>query len=377
MNCAFFSPDGLPSKKNPNLGIFTLEQAQACKEINNFTPYLFDLKSNNKKTITCDIFDGIKIYRLFNTKYNIIKLLKNYIFIFKTLSAIKPIFILCSFLNLRNVFYTFCIKYKIITIVHGTDANCKNFFKKIFFRSFLNKTFKVFTVSKYTKKILLKNFTYPFIKKKVFVVHNGFSREKLRNINKIFYNKNYKNKILLLSIANLVPRKNISDLIKIFAELDRKFKNKLHLNIVGDGSEKKNIKELIKKYNLNGHITLHSRLNNNEIAALYKMSKFFFLFSKNYKEQFEGFGIVFLEAMYKKNIVFASKHGGITDIVKNNFNGFLFDVNNTNYKKKVISSFSLILKDNITQKRIIKNAYNFSRNFSWKKNISQILSRTL
>ena len=107
------------------------------------------------------------------------------------------------------------------------------------------------------------------------------------------------------------------------------------------------------------------------------MSKFFFLFSKNYKEQFEGFGIVYLEAMYKKNIVFASKHGGITDIVKNNFNGFLFDLNNTNYKKKVISSFSLILKDNITQKRIIKNAYNFSRNFSWKKNISQILSRTL
>ena len=77
------------------------------------------------------------------------------------------------------------------------------------------------------------------------------------------------------------------------------------------------------------------------------MSKFFFLFSKNYKEQFEGFGIVFLEAMYRKNIVFASKHGGITDIVKNNFNGFLFDVNATYLDVIPLIEKAYTLKTNI------------------------------
>ena len=65
-----------------------------------------------------------------------------------------------------------------------------------------------------------------------------------------------------------------------------------------------------------------------------KQADFFFLFSKNYKHEFEGFGIVFLEAMYKKNIIFASRNGGMVDILKNNKNAFTFNAENQIIKTK-------------------------------------------
>ena len=108
---------------------------------------------------------------------------------------------------------------------------------------------KIICVSNYTKKILLKN--YRNVKNKIKVVHNGFSREKLNKIDYKFKKKIIKKgKLSILTIANLVPRKNLGDVIKIFNEINLKMKNKFHLNIVGQGSEKKKLLNLIKYYKL-------------------------------------------------------------------------------------------------------------------------------
>ena len=151
-------------------------------------------------------------------------------------------------------------------------------------------------------------------------------------------------------------------------------KNKFHLNIVGQGSEKKKLLNLIKYYKLEKNISIFSNLSNPKIASIFETSSFFFLFSKNYKHEFEGFGIVFLEAMYKKNLIFASRNGGITDILKNNKNAFTFNVENLNYKNKVLQTFYKIVANKSLQKKIIRNAINYSKHFSWKKNINSIIN---
>ena len=101
------------------------------------------------------------------------------------------------------------------------------------------------------------------------------------------------------------------------------------------------------------NVNIYSNLRDNQIASFYDVSKFFFLFSKNYGHEFEGFGIVFLEAMYKKSN-FSSQNGGITDILTNNKNAFTFDVEKSNYKKKVLSVFNSIMK-------IIKKEKNYKK----------------
>lgn len=369
-NIYIFSSVGFPSLKDVNSGIFSFEQAKAIRKNKVF---LFDLANNNTNKIFLDNYDGLRIYRLFNTKFNILKIINNIRFINGIIKKNNPNLIISSFLNVKNVIYTFYINTKKVVLIHGSDANTRGFIRKIVFNFYLRRLDKIICVSNYTKKIFLRNFKK--VKSKALVIHNGFSRDKLNRIDTRFKKKIQNNKkILILSVANLVPRKNLNDLIKIFYDINLKMKNKFHLNIVGQGSEKKKLIGLIEKYKLKKNVNIYSNLRDNQIASFYDVSKFFFLFSKNYGHEFEGFGIVFLEAMYKKNLIFSSQNGGITDILTNNKNAFTFDVEKSNYKKKVLSVFNSIMKNNKKRKKIIKNAFTYSKNFSWKKNIDLIIN---
>ena len=368
-NIFFFSSDGFPTKKNFNLGIFTFEQAKTLKNYNRF---LFDLSTNNSNQIFIDEYQGLKIYRLLNSKYNIIKIFKNILFLRKIFKKTKPEIILSSFLNIKNFIYSIFLDSKRIILIHGSDANTQGFGRKIIFKLYFNKLDKIICVSNYTKKILLKNFKN--IKHKTIVIHNGFSREKLDRIDYNLKKKFALRKIYILTVANLVPRKNVSDLIKIFYKINSKYKNKYHLNIIGQGSEKEKLEKEIKFYKLQKNISIFSNLSNPQIALFYTLSKYFFLFSKNYKHEFEGFGIVFLEAMYKKNLIFASKNGGTIDILKNKKNSFSFNVEKLNYEKKIIDEFFWLEKNKKFQKKIITNAFQYSKKFSWEKNIKSIIN---
>ncbi len=369
-NLFMCSSDGFPNKKNLNLGIFNFEQGKALKT---YKVHLFDLSTNNTKNIIIDNYDKIKIYRLFNSKFNLLKILKNYFFVKKIANKYKPSIVISSFLNVKNVIYTSFIKSKKIVLIHGSDANTKDLLRKFIFKFYLNKLDRIICVSNYTRKILLNN--YKNIKNKTIVVHNGFSRDKLDKIDYQFKKKiSKKRKVSILTIANLVPRKNIQDVIEIFYKINLKMKNKFHLNIVGQGSEKNNLLKLIKYYKLEKNISIFSNLNNFKIASIFEASRFFFLFSKNYKHEFEGFGIVFLEAMYKKNIIFASRNGGMVDILKNNKNAFTFNAEKSNYKNKVLNIFFKTISNKRMQQKIIRNALRYSKNFSWEKNINSIVN---
>ena len=362
-NIFIFSSDGFPTHKNINLGIFSFEQAKALK---NYNVFLFDLSTNNTKKIFIDNYQGFKIYRLLNAKLNIFKIFYNILFINNIARKNKPYFVLSSFLNLKNVIYTLTLNSKKTVLVHGSDANPIGFLRKIIFNYYLNKLNKIICVSNYTRKVLIHN--YKNIKNKTITIHNGFSKKKLDKTDKNFIKKiQNKKKILILTIANLVPRKNIHNLIHIFYKINLRAKDKYHLNIVGNGCEKKKLINLIKYYNLEKNISIYSNLHNSQISSFYKVSKYFFLFSKNYKHEFEGFGIVFLEAMYKKNLIFASRNGGSVDILKNKKNSFSFNVEKFNYKKKIVDTFFLLEKNRKLQKKIIKNAFQFSKKFSWEK----------
>ena len=77
--------------------------------------------------------------------------------------------------------------------------------------------------------------------------------------------------------------------------------------------------------------------------------------------------------MFAKSIVFASQHGGMQELVKNNVNGFSFNLR-TSKPNLIAKKIELVSKNKNIKKRIISKAHNFSSNFSWKKNIETILS---
>ena len=74
----FISSIGFPSKINKNVGIFTLEQAKAAEKEN--YPILIDLATNKTGKIYSDKIDGLIIYRILYSKYNPVKIIKNFFF---------------------------------------------------------------------------------------------------------------------------------------------------------------------------------------------------------------------------------------------------------------------------------------------------------
>ena len=372
----FISANGFPSTYNKNTGIFTFEQAKATNS--KHLSILIDLQTNKSNKIYSNNFEKIKIHRLLYTKYNLIRALKNLIYLFKLKKKYNPDLLICSFLNLKNVFYTYFLRGKTVTIIHGSDAVVINKLKKLVYYFYLINNHKIITVSNFTKKVLLTHFKDIQIKKKIKVVHNGFSKDKFKVINKKFLYKIPKNKIIISCIANAVPRKNIPFLINIFYELDAKYPNKYFLIIAGGyGSETKKINNLIIEYKLTKKILFKQNLLNSEIATILRFSNFFCLFSKEFNGEFEGFGIVFIEAMFTKNVVLASNHGGISEIVTNKKNGYKFNLNNKTVNKEIIKKIEFIQKNKKERDKVINNAYSYSLNFSWIKNINKVINLSL
>ena len=372
----FISSNGFPSKTNRNTGIFTYEQAKSASL--KYKTVLIDLQTNKKNLIYKDSFGGTKIHRLLYTKYNFLKVLINIIYLYNLKKKYQPSLSICSFLNLKNVFYSFILNVKTVTIIHGSDAVVTNYFKKIIYNYYLIKNHKIFTVSKYTKKILLNYFKNVLIKNKVKVVFNGFSREKLKLTNKEFLKKIPQKKIIISCIANAVPRKNIPFLINFFKELNSKYPQKYYLIIAGGfGPDSENIKYLIDRNRLKNEILFKQNLLNSEISSLLNKSKFFCLFSKEINKEFEGFGIVIIEAMFKKNIILSSYHGGIQNIIHNGKNGYLFDIKKKDVIKKIIRKINFFSNHKKERKKLISKAYSHSLNFSWEKNINEIINLSL
>ena len=80
-------------------------------------------------------------------------------------------------------------------------------------------------------------------------------------------------------------------------------------------------------------------------------------------------GRTILEAMSLGIPVFATNLGGHKYIIKDNVNGFLFDIENQNILKKIL----LVNQNKILKNRIINNAFNYLENFNKDKIFTQLI----
>jgi len=174
---------------------------------------------------------------------------------------------------------------------------------------------------------------YPEFKEKTLVISSGV------NENLIIKRKiEFKNKIKVLTAANLIKRKNIDKLIKACEKIEN-----IELSIIGDGKELKNLKKISKNTIFKG------RLKKEEVIEEMKKSDIFILPSIN-----ETFGLVYLEAMASGCITVGTINDGIDGIIKNEENGFLTKPNIKDIKltlQKIIN----LKQEEINQ--LTKNSY--------------------
>ena len=104
----------------------------------------------------------------------------------------------------------------------------------------------------------------------------------------------------------------------------------------------KNIRDRIKKYSLENHIDIKKHVSEKEKRKLFIKSNIFILLSENINNKFEGFGLVYLEALSYGLPVVISSDSGASDLNINKFTGLISKPNNFDKISKFIINLSLI-----------------------------------
>lgn len=207
----------------------------------------------------------------------------------------------------------------IVTTLHGTDITLVGshpFYKPAVTFS-INKSDAVTSVSEDLKAHTLKIFD---IKNSIDVIPNFIDVEKHKHgftdcQRGIMADDNER---IITHISNFRAVKQIPDVIKIFNNIQKVIPSKLMM--VGEGPEKEKAENLCDDLGISDKVIFFG--NSNEIDKILCFSDLFLLPSKN-----ESFGLAALEAMASGVPVISTNTGGLPEVNKHGFSGFLSNVN--------------------------------------------------
>lgn len=185
----------------------------------------------------------------------------------------------------------------------------------------------VVTISHHIQKEVI-DFYYKNIRK-LEVIHLGINlQENLIISERQKYNLDEKD-FVITTIGRLVERKGIKFLVKAVSEIKD---NNVKLIIIGEGPQKVEIQNFISQHKLSDRVMILGRVSEKEKKEILSLSDIFVLPSLH-----EGFGLVILEAMEYGLPVITTNHGGQTEIIEDQTNGFLIPVGNwTELKEKIL-----------------------------------------
>ena len=256
---------------------------------------------------------------------------------------------------------SFCLIHsKEINHIEGTFIN-KRMLKA------LNKASYVISNSEFTKKLAVKN---GLNEKKIKIIHPGcnypikIDNKSLDKARDLFRNSFPK----ILTVARLDKRKSHQNILMTIKNLKPRFPNIKYISI-GDGDEMQNLRNLKNELGLGNEVLLLNESTELLKAALLEQSDLFLMPSVIYKKSVEGFGISFIEAAAYGTGSIGGVDGGASDAIQNGVTGYLCDGSDLNSIYETIVKFY----DNDNFKQLGKNAFTFSKNFSWDKIIKKYI----
>lgn len=205
------------------------------------------------------------------------------------------------------------------------------------------------------KEIAISSELYKFTKKKynydlndIFLIKNGVSYEKLKNINKVEVvklkeNLNINEKVVISLIGGINFNKGHDLFINALKKIESQLKSKIKIIFLGDGSDEyiSQMKELIYLSDLDDKFIF---LPFQDPKNIYDISDIVVLPSRK-----EGYGLVVVEAMLMGCCVIRSKSGGAYDQIQDGTTGLLFDVENID---QLTACLNLVIKDDSLRKKI-------------------------
>lgn len=239
----------------------------------------------------------------------------------------------------------------------------EQFLKKNLLKWAYKKADRVLCISNFTQKEILKRVNL----KNTQVVNPGVDYEKFSQASQ---RSSAKSSRIVLSVGALKPRKGYHIAIPAIAKVKEKYPD-VKYHIVGDQSHAAYFNELlesVKKHGLEKNIFFWQNIEDNQLLDLYGQADIFLLTPINVDNNFEGFGLVYLEANAAGLPVIGTSDCGAEDIIKNDYNGLLVAQNDIDGTARAVLR---LMDDPQFAQKLGENGIVLAKEMNWDKTVDQ------
>jgi len=156
----------------------------------------------------------------------------------------------------------------------------------------------------------------------------------------------FMNKKIILSLGRLVKRKGQEKIIRLLPKILREAPEAVFV-IAGGGPERQELENLAKTFGVSEQVVFLGKVKESELPEIYDMCDIFVAPSLPSKEDWEGFGIVCLEAAYFSKPVIVTNVGGLPEAVEGEKTGFVVGSD-----EELLGKIILLLKDGDLAKKM-------------------------
>ena len=281
--------------------------------------------------------------------------------------------VILSHINLLSIGFLiklFSPKTKLIVFAHGIEVWAP---VKALHKWMLKKCDLFLTVSQFTKNKMIELHGIP--EKKLFVLNNCIDPYLPPPLNKTAEN-NFKKKYgftgedtVLMTLTRLSSKemyKGYDNVLYAVSRLKKKYPAIKYLMIGRyDEQEKQRLDNIVRQLSLNGNVVFTGYVQDDDLAAHYALADIYVMPSKK-----EGFGIVFIEAMYYGLPVIAGNKDGSADALCNGRLGLLVDPDNQEELESVIEKVILQPGQYVPDHELLMRQFSYA---AYKEKLMQVL----
>lgn len=265
--------------------------------------------------------------------------------IFKLLKSEKPdaIIMHSTAVVFSVFFYSIFNKVKWISVEHQSNfAKSKKDWFYTFFILLLSPII-VYLSEDYKKQIKSK-FKFIFPSQKVSIIHNGIDTDLYRKSHDKLLKPNL---VHLAMISRFNPLRDHETLIKAIIEL--RVSNHIKLSIAGDGDTKKEMEQLVIDLGLNKEIEFLGIINESEIIELLQRTDIYV-----HSSLAETQSTSILQVMASKTPIVATNIPGINNVIRDGYNGLLFETKKVN---QLVQCIARLIADLELKSQLVNCAY--------------------
>jgi glycosyltransferase involved in cell wall biosynthesis len=215
----------------------------------------------------------------------------------------------------------------------------------------------IVTVSKYSSEKIVQ--FYDVDKTKIRIVPNGVDLQRFKPVQGLESIKRQigiDNKLCVLFVGRLIPRKGLPFLIEAAKHIVKEFKETIFV-IVGNGPLKNHLQAYLEEINLSSNFVFLGDVNENVLPAIYNCADVLALPSIQ-----EGQGIALLEAQATAKPVVAFDVGGVHEAMLDKETGLLVKPDSRELANAILK---LLANWSLREKMGSKGREFVSDNFSW------------